>query len=87
MRKFETNVPHEVLPDVTRAVHGQNFVLTTKPTGEDDIVKIQVPYDADRNDDITELEEEINTIVEKFYDGEEESEEEQEEEEDEGENR
>jgi hypothetical protein len=78
MRKFEINVPHEVLPDVTRAIHGQDFVFTTKPTGDDDIVKIEVPYEKERNDEISDLEEEINQIVEDHYDDEGEEEEEEE---------
>ena len=83
MRKFEINVPLEVMPNITTAIHSKNFVFTTKPTTDEDIVKIEVPYEKDSNDEISELEDEINEVIENFYEEEENEEEEEEENEEE----
>ncbi|MDQ3112354.1 MAG: hypothetical protein M3R17_20935 [Bacteroidota bacterium] len=66
------------MPDITTAIHSKDFVFTTKPTTDEDLVKIEVPYEKDSNDEISELEDEINLVIENFYEEEEEGEEESE---------
>lgn len=87
MRKFEINVPLEVLSDVTTAIHSRDFVFTTRPTTDEEIVRIEVPYEKDSHDEISELEDEINLVIENFYEEEENEEEEEENEEEESENK
>ena len=67
MRKFEINVPDATLTDISRAILAEEFDFVVKATNEEEIVKVEIPYDKDRNDSITDLEEDLNQIVEDYY--------------------
>lgn len=71
MRKFEMNVPVKTLPDIATAIHTEDFVFVTKPTDDEEIVTIEIPYEKEKDEDISTLEENMNQIVEDFYENEE----------------
>lgn len=67
MRKFEMNVPVKALPDIATAIHAEEFVFITKPTDDEELVTIEIPYDKEKDDEISTIEENLNQIVEDFY--------------------
>ena len=53
MRKFEMNVPVKTLPDIATAIHTEEFVFVTKPTDDEEIVTIEIPYEKEKDEDIS----------------------------------